>query len=76
VACRAGPEHRDYISIGHPWELVALPGEALDVISEGLTQLLPAILLVPRIAKPHVCDLEIVSEDLLEILLAIDDVSW
>jgi hypothetical protein len=55
---------------------VALPGEALDVISEGLTQLLPAILLVPRIAKPHVCDLEIVSEDLLEILLAIDDVSW
>jgi hypothetical protein len=76
AARRAGPEHRDDVGVGHPWELVAHSGEVLNVISEGFTRLLPTTLQVPRVARPHICALEVAGEDLPKILLAINDISW
>jgi hypothetical protein len=48
----------------------------LVVILEGLAQLLPVVLQVPRVARTHVHTLEVAAEDLSEILPAIDSVSW
>jgi hypothetical protein len=76
VARRARPECRDDIGVGHPWELMALPGEAPNVISEGFNRLLPTTLQVPGVARPHIRALEVASRGLLEILPAIDHVSW
>jgi hypothetical protein len=42
----------------------------------GFAQLLPVVLQNPGVARTHVCALEVANEDLLDILLAIDDVSW
>jgi hypothetical protein len=50
---------------------MALPGEALNVISEGLTRLLSTTLLVLGVAGPHIRSLEVASENLLEVLLAV-----
>jgi hypothetical protein len=54
---------------------MALLGESPDVILEGLTWLLPATLQTPVVARPHICVLEVASEDLLEIFPTIDCVS-
>jgi hypothetical protein len=54
---------------------MALLGESLDVITEGFAQLRPTILQSPGVARLHVCALEVVGEDLLEILLDINRVS-
>ena len=37
----------DYVGIGDVWELVALLGEALDVLLEGLVDPLPIVAEVP-----------------------------
>jgi hypothetical protein len=54
---------------------MALPGEVSNVILEGLVRLLPVILQVLGVARPHVHALELAGEDLLEIFQAINDVS-
>jgi hypothetical protein len=64
----AGPKHRD-----DSRELIELPGEALNVILEGFTELLSATFQVPRVARLHIRALDVANEDLL--LLAVDDVS-
>jgi hypothetical protein len=75
TVCHSGPEHRDDIGVSHPRKLMTLPGEALNVISQGFARLLPATLQVPGFARMHIHALEVAGEDLLEILQAIDDVS-
>jgi hypothetical protein len=47
---------------------VAFPEELSDVIPEGLARVLPATLQIQGVARPHVCVLEVTSQDLLEIL--------
>jgi hypothetical protein len=54
---------------------MALLREAPNVMLEGFTQFLPVTLQVPWIVVSHICALEVASEDLLEILPAIDHVS-
>jgi hypothetical protein len=72
---RVGLEHRDDVDVDHPRELMTLLGEALNVFSKGFAQLLQVALQVPWAARPHIRAMEVVGEDLLEILLAFDDVS-
>jgi hypothetical protein len=50
--------------------------EAPDVISEGPNSLLSAALQIPVVAKMHIRALEVFSEDLSEVIPAINDVSW
>jgi hypothetical protein len=76
ATCRAILECRDDVGVGHNRKLVALLLETLDVISEGFTRILPTFLQIPGVAWMHVCALKVASEELLEILPAIDDVSW
>jgi hypothetical protein len=54
---------------------MALPREALNVISEGFTLLLSATLQVLGVARLHIHALKVAGEDLLEILPIVDDVS-
>jgi hypothetical protein len=75
AAHHAIPECWNDIGVGHTRKLVVLLWETLDVISEGLTYLLLAALQILGAARTHICALEVVGEDLLEILPAIDDVS-
>ena len=53
------------VDVGDVRELVALPEEAPDVPSEGLTGLLMAVLKVPWVSRALVCALEVPHEDLL-----------
>jgi hypothetical protein len=69
----AGLEFQDDVSIGHPRELVALSGEAPNLISEGFTQLLPIALQVPGVAKTHIRAMDVAGEDVLEILPVFND---
>jgi hypothetical protein len=51
---------------------MAFMGELLDVILEGFARLLPTRLQIPGVVVSHVCALEVVGEDLLEILPAVN----
>ena len=53
-----------HVGIGDVWELIALPGEALDVPMEGLTSLLSAVLEVPWVPRTLVCALKVPHKDL------------
>ena len=53
-------------------ELIALPGEALDVPAEGLTDLLIVVLEVPWVPRALVRALEVSHKDLLQIRPTLD----
>ena len=55
-------------------ELVALPGEAMDVPMEGLPGLLTVVLEVPWVPRVPVCALEVPHKDLLQIRPTLDRV--
>jgi hypothetical protein len=55
---------------------MALLGEVLNVFSEGFARLMPTTLQVPRVVELHIHAMEVACDDLLEILPAIDHVSW
>jgi hypothetical protein len=71
----ARPKCRDDVDVADLGEFVTLLGKLSDVMPEGLAQLLPATLQVLGVAQPHVCALEVVSEDLLEIVPGVNRVS-
>jgi hypothetical protein len=54
---------------------MAFPREFLDVILEGLAQLLHTTLQILGVSRLQICALEVAGEDLLEILPAINHVS-
>ena len=60
------------VGVGDVRELVALPGEAPDVPSKGLTGLLTAVLEVPWVPRVLVCALEVPHKDLLQICPTLD----
>ena len=60
-----GQEGSYNVGVGDVRELVALPGEALDVPLEGLTGLLTAVLEVPWVPRVLVCAPEVPHKDLL-----------
>jgi hypothetical protein len=72
---RARPERQDDVSVTDLGELMTFLGETPDVIPQGFTLLLLAILQVPRVARPYVCALKVASDYLLEILPVVDRVS-
>ena len=69
-----GQEGSYNIGIGDIRELVALPGEALDIPMKGLTGLLMAVLEIPWIPRAFVCALEVPHKDLLQIRPTLDRV--
>ena len=62
------------IGVGDVRELIALPGEPLDVPTEGLTGLLMVVLEVPWVPRALVCALEVPHKDLLQIRPTLDHV--
>jgi len=67
-----GQEGSYNIGVGDVRELVALQGEASDVLTEGLTGLLMAVLEVPWVPRVFVHALEVPYEDLLQIHTTLD----
>ena len=55
------------IGVGDVRELIALSGEAPDVVTEGLTGLLSAVFEVPWVPRALVCALEVPHKDLIQI---------
>jgi hypothetical protein len=70
------PKCQDDIGVTDLRELMALLGEVLNVFSEGFARLMPTTLQVPRVVELHIHAMEVACDDLLEILPAIDHVSW
>jgi hypothetical protein len=68
----ATDEGIDHVSVGDVGELVALLGEALDVLLEGLVGPLPTVAKVPRVPGPNVHALEELDEDGAEVSPAVD----
>ena len=64
------------IGVGDVRELIALPGEALDVPMEGLTGLLMVVLEVSWVPRVLVCALEVPHKDLLQVHPTLDSVGW
>ena len=71
-AGRSGQKGSYYVGVGDVWELVALPGEAPDVPTEGLSGLLMAVLEVPWVHRAFVHALEVSNKDLPQILPTLD----
>jgi hypothetical protein len=63
----ATDEGVDDISIDDVGGLIALLGEMLDVLLEGLVRPLPIVAKVPRVLRLSVCTLEVADEDQMEI---------
>ena len=64
------------VGVGDVRELVALPREASDVPTEGLTGLLSAVLEVPWVSRAFVRALEVPHKDLHEIRPTLNGVGW
>ena len=69
---RAVDEGVDDINVSDVGELIALLGEMLDVLPEGLVGPLLVVAEVPQVAKLSVHTLEVADEDRVEIALATD----
>src|SRR5688572_2034763 len=67
LTCGTQDEIADNVDIGKVSQLIALPQEALYVISQGLIWFLPIVLEVPRVARAHVRYLEISNENFLKV---------
>jgi len=67
LAGRATDEGIDHVGIGDVWELIALLGEALNVLLEGLVDPLPTVTEVLGVLWVGVGTLEVADEDRTEI---------
>ena len=65
-----------HVGVGDVRELVALLGEAPDVPTEGLTNLLTVVHEVPWVPRALVCALEVPHKDILQICPTLDRVGW
>ena len=74
LAVRPAEERADDIGVDDAWERVALPGEAPDVVAQGLIGLLLAVLEIPRIARAYVRALKVADEHFPEVCPAADGV--
>ena len=69
-----GQEGSNHVGVGDVGELVALPGEALDVPAEGFIGLLATVLEVPWVSRAFVRALEVPHKDLHEIRTTLNGV--
>ena len=67
LAGHAIDEGVDHVSVGDVCELIALLGEALNVLSEGLVGPLFAVAEIPGVTRAGVGTLEVADEDRAEI---------
>ena len=72
LAGRAVDEGVDHVGVGDVWELIALLGEALNVLLEGLVGPLPIVAEIPGVPQAGVGTLELAGEDRTEIAPAAD----
>ena len=63
-----------HVDVGDVRELIALSGEAPDVLVEGFAGLLATILEVPRVPRMLVRALEVPHEDLFQVHPTLDSV--
>jgi hypothetical protein len=70
----AGPKCREDVGVTDLGELMEIVEKSQNVIPEGLTLLLSATLQIPGVARLYVHALKVVSDDLPEILSAINRV--
>ena len=68
----ATDEGVDHVGVSDVGELVALLGEALDILPEGLVGPLPTVVEVPRVPGLGVRSLEVPNEDRAEVSPAAD----
>ena len=68
----AADEGVDDVGVGDVGELIALLGETLDVLPEGLVGPLPVVVEVLRVPRPSVCALEVADEDGAKVAPAAD----
>jgi hypothetical protein len=62
----------DHVGVGDVWELIALLGEALNVLLEGIVGLLPIVVEILGVPRVGVGTLEVADEDQMEVTLAVD----
>ena len=74
LAVRPAEERADDVGVDDTWECVALLGEVPDVVTQGLTGLLLAVLVIPRITRTHVRALKVADEHFPEVCPATDGV--
>ena len=60
-----GQESSYDVGVGDVRQLVALPGEALDVLTKSFPRLLSAVFEIPWVPRTRVCALEVPHEDLI-----------
>ena len=72
LAGHAAYEGIDHIGIGDVWELIALLGEALNVLLEGLIGPLLVVVEIPGVPRAGVGTLEVADEYRTEIAPAAD----
>jgi hypothetical protein len=75
VAHSAIPEGQNDIAVCHTLECVALLGETLNVVSEGLDLLLPAAPEDQGVVKAHIGALEVTGKDLPWVIPTAYDIS-
>ena len=64
LASRPRQEGSYHVGVDDVRELIALSGEAPDVLVEGFASLLAIVLEVPRVPRMLVCGLEVPHKDL------------
>ena len=69
-----GQESSYNVGVGDVRELVALPGEAPDVPTEGFSGLLLTVLKVLWVPRALVCALEVRHKDLLQVRPTLDSI--
>ena len=68
----AADEDVDHVEVGEVWELIALLGEALNVLLEGLVGALLIVVEILEVSWVDVGTLEVADEDRTEIAPAAD----
>ena len=72
IAGRAADEGVDHVGISDVGDLIALLGEALDVLLEGLIGHLPTVVELPRVPGMSVRALEVTNKDRVDVTLVAD----
>jgi hypothetical protein len=64
-----GPRQKDpnHVGVGDVGELIALLGEASDVLVESFIRLVPIVLEIPGVPRAYIGALEVTHKDLLKV---------
>jgi hypothetical protein len=73
---RSHYEGVDHIGDLHIGKVVALLGEAANVLAESFTRFLPAVVKLPGVTWVHVRALEVVEEHATEVTPGVDAARW